>query len=423
MHHVLVIGGGGREHALAWKLVQSPRVSRVSVTPGNAGTAEIADNIDIDATDVVSLLEFAESQGVDLAVVGPEEPLASGLVDQFEAAGIPTFGPRRQAAMIETSKSYAKQLMVDHGVPTAPYNVFTDFDDALDYLLTHSFQDIVIKADGLARGKGVFLPKGESDAEGILRSLLERDALGRAGRRVVIEQRLIGDELSVMAFTDGRTVSLMPAVRDYKQLHEWGLGPNTGGMGSYAPAPTTSPDILDQIKRRIIEPVLQGLQREGCCFAGVVYAGVVLTQDGPMALELNARFSDTGAQTVMPLLESDLLDILEGCINRTLNMVQIRWRERATATVVLASAGYPERRDPGLQIHLPSPVPDGIILFHAGTRRQPDGTLVTTGGRVLNVTSTAPDLPMAVSMAYSAVRRIHFDGMQYRRDIGANILW
>lgn len=271
MLHVLVVGGGGREHALAWKLAQSPRVGRISVAPGNAGTAQIAHNVDIDATDIVSLIEFAETGRVDLTVVGPEEPLARGLVDQFEAAGLRIFGPRRQAALIETSKSYAKRLMIEQGVPTPHYEVVTNLDDAREFLLTHPVDSIVIKADGLARGKGVFLPQGETDAEGILRSLLERDALGEAGRRVIIEERLQGDELSLMAFTDGHTLALMPSVRDYKRLRDEGSGPNTGGMGAHAPASAISREMALRISREIIEPVLGGLQTDDCCFAGVVY--------------------------------------------------------------------------------------------------------------------------------------------------------
>ncbi len=237
MSHVMVIGSGGREHALAWKLAQSPHVNRISVTPGNGGTATFADNVDIDATDIVSLLEFAETERVDLAVVGPEDPLAMGIVDQFEAAGVRIFGPSRQAALIETSKRFAKQLMTARGVPTGPYEVFNHVDEALNYVSDHAIENIVIKADGLARGKGVFLPRGSSDAEGILRSLLERDALGRAGRYVIIEERLVGEELSVMAFSDGNTVAAMPGVCDYKRLNDGDAGPNTGGMDPMLPPP------------------------------------------------------------------------------------------------------------------------------------------------------------------------------------------
>jgi phosphoribosylamine--glycine ligase len=421
--HILVVGGGGREHALVWKLAQSPRAGRISIAPGNGGTASIAQNVDIDATDVVSLLDFAESERVDLTVVGPEEPLAGGLVDQFEAAGIRIFGPHGQAALIESSKSYAKQLMIQNGVPTAPYELFTDLDAARDYLMSHPVGDMVIKADGLARGKGVFLPKGESDAEGILRSLLERDALGRAGRQVIIEQRLIGTEISVMAFTDGQSVAMMPAVRDHKRLHDNDIGPNTGGMGSYAPAPALTSDLAEQVKSAIIEPALAGLQAEQCYFKGVLYAGIILTPDGPVALELNARLGDPGAQAVLPLLETDLLDVIEACVDGTLDQIDVRWRDQAAVTVVMVTAGYPEHNDPGIPIIQAHPLPENVILFHAGTRVVEDGTWVTTGGRVLDLTGIGPNLPTAITRAYDAVRRVHFDGVHYRTDIGTRALW
>jgi phosphoribosylamine--glycine ligase len=307
-------------------------------------------------------------------------------------------------------------------VPTPPYELFTDLTAALDYLSTQSFEDIVIKADGLARGKGVFLPQGETDAQGILRSLLEREALGRAGRRVLIEQRLSGDELSVMAFTDGNSVALMPAVRDHKRLYARDFGPNTGGMGAYAPSPAMTPELAEQVRTRIIEPVLLGLQRERCCFKGVIFVGLVLTEDGPVALELNTRMGDPGAQVVLPLLETDLLDLIEACVNGSLDQTTIRWYNQAAASVVLASSSYPERSDPGVPIIQPPTMPDGVLLFHAGTRIAEDGTLVTTGGRVMDVTGIGRDLPAAISTAYDAVRHIYFEGIHYRTDIGARII-
>lgn len=421
MTHVLIVGGGGREHAIAWKLAQSPRVSQISVAPGNAGTATLAPhvrNVAIDATDVVSLLDFAESEGVDLTVVGPEEPLAGGLVDQFDAAGLRTFGPHRQAALIETSKSYAKQVMKANGVPTAPYRLFDSLDDAMDYVTTQPADSLVIKADGLARGKGVFLPLGQSDAEGILRSLLERDALGAAGRQVIIERRIAGEEVSVMAFTDGRSIAVMPPVRDHKRLYDRDEGPNTGGMGAYAPAPIVTPAQLERIRAEIIEPALAGLQSAGCCFRGVLSVGVALTEGGPLALELNARFGDPAAQTVLPLLETDLLDVFEACLDGALDRAPLRWCDCAAVTVILATAGYPEHSDPGLPIVQTAPVPDGVLVFHAGTRIA-DGGLVTTGGRIVGLTGIGPDLAAARDQAYEAARRFHFEGVHYRTDIGA----
>jgi len=345
------------------------------------------------------------------------------LVDQFEAAGQRIFGPQRQAALIETSKSYAKELMVRHQVPTAPYEVFTEIDPALDFIMSQPVGEMVIKANGLARGKGVFLPRGESDAEGILRALLERDALGGAGRKVVIEQRLIGPEISVKAFTDGDTVVMMPAVSDYKRLYDNDVGPNTGGMGAYAPTPALTPELAIQIKTRIIEPILAGLQEDRCCFKGVLYIGVALTQAGPMALEMNARFGDPGAQVILPLLDTDLMDVIEACVDGGLNRVDVRWRTDAAVAVVLVTESYPAHPDPGIPIIQVPPLPDGVLVFHAGTRYAEDRTLVTTGGRVLNLVGVGPDLRTAITRAYDATQRVHFDGVHYRTDIGAHALW
>ncbi|MBN2305095.1 MAG: phosphoribosylamine--glycine ligase [Anaerolineae bacterium] len=421
--HILIVGSGGRTHAIAWKLAQSPRVSRISVAPGNGGTAliPVARNIPVDTTDVVSLLDFAETEGVDLTVIGPEEPLELGLVDQFEAVGLRIFGPQRRAALIETSKSYAKELMDRYGVPTAPYQAFTEIDPALEYLLHHAPDNVVIKADGLARGKGVFLPRGADDAEGILRALLDRHALGRAGHRVVIEQRLTGHELSVMAFSDGKSIAMLPGVRDYKRLHDHNVGPNTGGMGSVAPAPCLTPEIAALVQQRIIAPTLAGLQEDVCCFKGMLYVGLVLTQDGPVVLELNARFSDPGAQTVLPLLETDLLDIIEACVDGTLDPAAVRWRNEAAVTVMLVTAGYPDHRDSGLPVTQACPVPKNAILFHAGTRRVEDRTL-TTNGRVVGLTGIGPDFPTAIRRVYDSVPCIHFEGVHYRTDIGTGAI-
>lgn len=419
MSHVLVVGHGARAHALAWKLAQSPRVSRLSVAPGNGGTATLARacNIPIDATDVVSLLDFAESEGVDLTVVGPEEPLAGGLVDQFEAVGLRVFGPRRAAALIEASKSHAKQLMVRCGVPTPPYETFTDLEAALDYVMSQPVYDLVIKADGLAQGKGVFLPHGETDAEGILRALLERDALGPAGRRVIIERRLSGQEVSVNAFTDGETVALMPPLCDYKRLLDGDEGPNTGGMGAVAPASALSPSLLEKIEVRIVRPILAELRTEGLYFKGVLYVDVMVVDGEPLALALNARLGEPATPTLLALLETDLFEVLDACVDGRLHTQQVRWRDGCAVTVMLTTAGYPYRRDPEQPIHLEA-MPDGVLVFHSGTRRTPDGGLVTAAGRVLAITGLGEDALAAASRAYEGVARVSFAGMRYRRDIG-----
>ncbi len=394
------------------------------MAPGNAGTAciPLVQNVEIDATDVVSLLDFAESQNIDLTVVGPEEPLASGLVDQFEAVGLRIFGPCRSAALVETSKSYAKKLMIQNGVPTAPYQLFEDMDHALDYVMSHRVTDLVIKADGLARGKGVFIPRGETDAEGILRALLQRDALGQAGRRVIIEQKVIGPEIAMKAFTDGETVALMPPVSEYKRLYDHDVGPNTGGMGAYAPALVLSTEMLDEVRDRIIKPILAGLQADRCPFKGVFYADVILSPEGPMALGLNARWGDPGAQTVLPLLETDLLDILEACVDGGLDQVDVRWRNEAAVTVVMTTAGYPYRNNPGLAIVQGLPLPDDVLVFHSGTRGTQADHLVTTGGRVLTLTGTGPNLAEAIARVYDAARCFHFEGVHFRTDIGARAM-
>jgi phosphoribosylamine--glycine ligase len=352
MTHILVIGGGGREHALAWKLAQSPRATRISVAPGNGGMAMIptAASVDIDATDIVSLIDYVDTEAVDLTVVGPEEPLAGGLVDQFEAAGLRIFGPQRSAAMIETSKSHAKHLMQRYGVPTAPFVEFTELLPAMEYVVTHLVDELVIKADGLAQGKGVFLPRGEDDAEGILRALLERDALGPAGHRVIIEHRMQGPEVSVMAFCDGETLAPMPGVCDHKRLRDEDRGPNTGGMGAIAPSPALTPDLARRVEREILLPVLHGLAADGMTFRGVLYAGVILAEQGPLALEMNVRFGDPGAQVVLPLLESDLLDVIDACLDGTLDPAALRWRDETAVSVVMVTEGYPTRRDPGLPV-------------------------------------------------------------------------
>jgi phosphoribosylamine--glycine ligase len=344
------------------------------------------------------------------------------LVDQFKAVGLRIFGPCRAAALVETSKNYAKELMVQNGVPTAPYQLFEDMDHALDYVMNHRVTDLVIKADGLARGKGVFIPRGETDAEGILRALLERDALGHAGRRVIIEKKLVGQEIAVKAFTDGETVALMPPVSDIKRLHDHDVGPNTGGMGAYAPAMILTAEVLDHVRERIIKPILAGLQAHDCAFKGVFYADVILTPEGPMALGLNARWGDPGAQTVLPLLETDLLDILDACVDNELDQVDVCWRDEVSVSVVMATAGYPYRNDPGLSITQRAPLPDHVIVFYAGTRRTETDQLVTTGGRVLTLTGTGPNLTSAITRVYDAAQCFHFEGVQFRTDIGAQAL-
>lgn len=420
MAHVLVVGSGGREHALAWKLAQSSRVRQISVAPGNAGIDwhPRTSTVDIDSTDIVSLLDYAEEQAVDTVVIGPENPLAAGLVDQFQAAGIRAFGPSRQAAMIEISKHFAKALMRQNGIPTPDYQIFNALDPAVEYLYEHPAEKLVIKANGLAQGKGVFLPLGQSDAEGILRSLLERDALGDAGREVVVEERLDAPEISVAAFTDGQAIGMMPAVQDYKPLHDHDAGPNTGGMGAYAPVPFVPDETLTRIQREIMEPVLAALRAAGTPFQGVLNAGIALTPSGPTVLELNARFGDPAAQVLLPLLETDLFTVIDACLTGTLDRLTLRWKSSVAVAVVLATAGYPEHNDPDLPVRIEPDTPPNTLIFQAGTRPGPDGVPLTTGGRIVSVTGLGETHNTAVSHAYEAVQHIHFENMHYRTDIG-----
>jgi phosphoribosylamine--glycine ligase len=451
-HTILVIGRGGREHALAWKLAQSPRVQQVWCAPGNGGTAlaggKVA-NVDLQEGDFAGLIDFARRSGVTLTVVGPEAPLADGFVDAFQAAGLRCFGPSQAAAQIEASKAFAKDFMARHGIPTARHATFTDFDAALAHLQKVEYL-VVLKASGLAAGKGVILPASLVEAEAALRQIMVAREFGAAGDVVVIEERLAGPEASVLAFSDGRTVALMPAAQDHKRVFDDDQGPNTGGMGAYAPAPLMTPALLDEVRRTVLQPTIDGLAAEGIPYVGVLYAGIMLTGSrygadaywepsrrdstgsddrllitdyrSPIhVLEFNCRLGDPETQVILPLLESDLLDVIEACLDGALAGLDLRWASAAAATVVAASEGYPGSYPKGRGI---TGVAEAVVLpdvavFHAGTRLEDDGRLLTDGGRVLAVTGLGDDLPAALARAYDGIERIHFQGMHYRRDIGA----
>ncbi len=420
---ILVIGRGGREHALAWKLAQSSRAARVWVAPGNGGTAlaggKIA-NVDLPENDFAGLLDFARRSGVTITIVGPEAPLADGIVDAFQAAGLRCFGPRRAAAQIEASKAFAKDFMARHGIPTARHATFTDFDRALDHLRQVDYP-VVLKASGLAAGKGVILPASPDEAEAALRQIMVDREFGAAGDMVVIEERLAGPEASVLAWSDGRTVSLMPAAQDHKRVFDGDLGPNTGGMGAYAPAPLMTPGLLDQVRRAVLQPAIDGLAAEGMPYVGVLYAGMMLTADGPKTLEFNCRLGDPETQVILPLLTSDLVDVIDACLDGTLDNLDVRWSNGAAATVVASSKGYPGGYPKGLEIGGvdAAGAQPGVAIFHAGTRLDEAGRLLTDGGRVLAVTGVGDDLPAALARAYDGIERVHFSGMHFRRDIGA----
>jgi phosphoribosylamine--glycine ligase/phosphoribosylaminoimidazole synthetase len=417
---VLLVGSGGREHAIAWKLSLSPLLDHLWIAPGNPGTAQIGDNLPIDATDVPGLVAFARQNQVDLVVVGPEAALAVGLSDALAAAGIAVFGPSQAAARIETSKSFAKQFMQRHAIPTARFAAFTQIEPALEYLDGLDYP-VVIKASGLAAGKGVLLPDGKDEARQVLHAMLVECQFGQAGEEVIIEERLEGEEVSLLAFTDGTTISVMPPAQDHKRLLDGDRGPNTGGMGAYAPAPICPPEMQARLVKEVLQPAVDGLRSEGMPFVGVLYAGLIFTPGGPQVLEFNARFGDPETQVILPLLESDLLEICQACAQGQLERVSVRWKDGAAVCVVMASAGYPERPSPPAPLHGLDDLPQGSQVFQAGTGMT-EGQLVANGGRVLGVTSTGENLPQAVSAAYAALECVHFQGAQYRADIARRAL-
>ncbi len=417
--NVLIIGSGGREHALAWKVKQSPRLTKLYIAPGNAGTNACGENIALDIRNHTSVIHFCEEKKIDLVIVGPEIPLAEGLVDSLSAQGIRCFGPKQAAAQIEASKVFAKDFMARHHIPTARYATFTQLDDAMRYLRSVN-HPIVIKASGLAAGKGVILPDTFAEAQSTLENIFVDKTFGDAGNEVVIEERLSGQEVSLMAFTDGTSVVPMLPAQDHKRLLDHDEGPNTGGMGAYAPAPIFTADMMNEAIKFVLQPAVDGMRMEGRPFVGVLYAGLILTDNGLSVLEFNCRFGDPETQAVLPLLETDLLDIADACINGNLANVNIRWKKSASVCVVLASKGYPEKAESGKLITF-SPLPENAVCFHAGTKTESDQVL-TAGGRVLGLTAWANDIASAIDTVYSNMSSISFEGMNYRGDIGYRAL-
>jgi len=420
---VLLIGGGGREHALAWKIAQSPRLEKLYIAPGNGGTAQFGENIPhIAASNIPELLTLAKDKAVDLVVVGPDDPLSLGIVDAFQAAGIPIWGPTKAAAELEWSKAYSKEFMTRHNIPTAEYETFTDFEDAVAYADDQDYP-LVIKANGLAFGKGVVIVHNRHEALVTLRQMMIEKVFGDSGNEVVIEEFLTGVEFSVHVFSDGKTWRLFPASQDHKRAHDNDEGLNTGGMGVVTPLPYVTNEMLARIDREIVTPTLAGMAAEGRPFVGLLYPGLMLTEDGPKVIEFNVRFGDPETQTYLRLLETDILDIFTACASGTLDTVDIRWSHMAACNVVLVSGGYPGAYEKGQVI---TGIEDaemlpGVIVFHAGTRRM-GSELTASGGRVLNVSAIAPTLREAVRIAYEAIMKVHFDGMQYRKDIGKKAL-
>ncbi len=423
--NVLVVGGGGREHALAWKLAQSPRVSRVLVAPGNAGTAiePKCENVAVSATDIDALLALAEREGVAFTVVGPEAPLVAGIVDTFRAGGQRIFGPSANAAQLEGSKAFAKDFMQRHGIPTAAYGSFTDIDQAEAFIRTHG-APIVVKADGLAAGKGVILAQTEAEAITAVRDMLAGNAFGRAGHRVVIEEFLTGEEASFICMIDGEHVLPLASSQDHKARDDGDRGPNTGGMGAYSPAPVVTPELHRRLLAEVIEPTLQGMKTEGERYTGFLYAGVMVDPQGnPKVLEFNCRFGDPETQPILMRLDSDLADMVEAAIDGRLDTIEPDWDERVALGVVLAAGGYPLDYRKGDPIQgLDAANSDTSRVFHAGTRRLEDGTVVTDGGRVLCVVGLGSDFRTAQQNAYQASRMIRFDDIFFRTDIGYRAL-
>ena len=421
---VLVVGSGGREHALAWKLRRGSRVKGLYCAPGNAGTATLGRNLSVRADDVEGLLSFARSEAVDLTVVGPEAPLVAGIVDRFRAHGLSIAGPTRAAARLEGSKVFAKQFLAGHGIPTAPFEVFDDPETAERRLREGAFPfPTVVKADGLAAGKGVIICRDLGESLAAVRIIMRERAFGEAGTRIVVEHFLSGREASFMVFSDGeRTVSMVPS-QDHKAIFEGDQGPNTGGMGAYSTESILSPELRDRIQREIIEPTVDGMASDGHPFRGVLYAGLMLTDEGPQVLEYNVRLGDPEAQVVLPRLEGDLVDLLEATAEGNLSGVQACWKPEAAVCVVIASGGYPGKYATGFAIDgLDDAERDGgATVFHAGTESR-EGKVLTSGGRVLGVTALGETLETAVARAYAAASRIRFEGIYYRRDIAAKAL-
>jgi phosphoribosylamine--glycine ligase len=418
---ILIIGGGGREHALAWKLAQSPRARKLYLAPGNAGTVTLGHNLDIQADDLEALLSFAKANTIGLTVVGPEAPLAEGIVDKFNAAGLKIFGPTKAAAQLEASKAFAKAFMQEYDIPTAEYGTFTDYEEARAYLARQT-SSMVIKADGLAAGKGVFICETFMDAERALQSVLMDKAFGLAGNQVVIEERLSGPEVSLLAFCDGESAVRMPPARDYKRVFDRNEGGNTGGMGAFAPVPEVDTALLAEIDQRVIQPTMKGMAARGIPYKGVLYAGLMLTPDGLRVLEFNCRFGDPETQVLLPLLDSDLVTIMLACIEGELSETPVRWREGACATVVLASPGYPEAYPKGIQLHGLDTAADELMIFHAGTSLNNNDQIVTSGGRVLAISAYGETPLAAAQTVYQYLEsnqpnRIYFENMHFRTDI------
>ena len=416
---VLIVGSGGREHAIAWKVSQSPKVDKIYCAPGNAGIAEYAECVPISAMEFDKLAAFAKEHEVDLTVIGMDDPLVGGIVDVFEAQGLRVFGPRKNAAILEGSKAFSKDLMKKYNIPTAAYETFTDPHNALEYLQSAKMP-IVLKADGLALGKGVLICNTLEEAEAGVKEIMEDKKFGSAGNQMVIEEFMTGREVSVLSFVDGDTIRIMTSSQDHKRALDGDQGLNTGGMGTFSPSPFYTKEVDEFCKKYIYQPSVDAMKKEGRTFKGIIFFGLMLTEDGPKVLEYNARFGDPETQVVLPRMKNDIVEVFEACIDGTLDQIELEFEDNAAVCVVLASDGYPVKYEKGFKIHGLEKFKDtdGYYVFHAGTKFDADGDIVTNGGRVLGVTAKGKDLKEARANAYKATEWINFANKYMRHDIG-----
>ncbi len=414
---VLVVGGGGREHAIVWKLSQSPKIKKLYCAPGNPGISALAECVSIGVTEIEKLADFAKRENIGLTFVGPEEPLSNGIVNYFKEHGLAVYGPSKEAALIEGSKAFAKELMVKYQIPTAKYAAFTNYEEALAYVRSEG-APIVIKAEGLAAGKGVVVALSLEEAENALKSMMQDEALGSAGMRVVIEEFLEGEEMTLLAFVNGSSVKPMVPSQDHKPVYDGDKGPNTGGMGTYAPLRHIDSSMVERIIHDIVQPTAKAMVEEGVPFEGILYTGLMLTKEGPKVIEYNARFGDPETQVVLPLLETDLLEIVTASLTGELENVEVKWKDNAAVCVIMSSAGYPGPYDKGEVIYGLDQVVHPTMIFHAGTAAE-DGEIITNGGRVLGITAIGETLNEARELAYQSVEKVFFKGAHYRTDIGS----
>ena len=417
---VLVVGSGGREHALCWKIAQRPD-TEVYVAPGNIGMVDVATLVNIKVDDIAGLVDFAKAEGIDLTVVGPELPLTLGIVDAFQEAGLACFGPNKAAAKLEGSKAFSKELMKKYGIPTAAFDTFTDVEKAKAFV-DEIGVPCVVKADGLAAGKGVIICMTREEADKAIEDMLTDHAFGDASATIVIEEYMVGPEVSVLAFADGKTVLPMVSAQDHKRIFDGDKGPNTGGMGAYSPAPVYTEALSTEVNKTIIEPTIAAMAAEGTPFTGILYTGLMLTEKGPRVLEYNVRFGDPETQPIMVRMKSDIVALFQACVDGKLDEATLEWHDEAAVCVIMASGGYPASSEKGVPIYgLDDIAAEEAIVFHSGTAEK-DGEIVTNGGRVLGVTAKDATIKGAIDKAYAAVEKINFDHMQFRRDIGARAL-